>query len=55
MSTNQSVQAQRRQEEAHEMAKAQHLQATLTGILNVLGEINQKLDRLVKVVVARDP
>jgi hypothetical protein len=48
MSTNPYVQAQRRREEAYVKAKAEHLQATLAGILNVLVEINQKLDRLVK-------
>jgi hypothetical protein len=48
MLTNQYVRAHARQEKAHEKAKASYLQAALGGILKVLGEINQKLDRLVK-------
>jgi len=54
MSTNPYVQAQRRREEAYVKAKAEHLQAALTGILNVLAQINEKLDRLVKAV-AKEP
>ena len=46
------MRAQARQEKAHEKAhekaKADYLQAALGAILKVLGEINQKLDRLVK-------
>jgi hypothetical protein len=48
VSTIHDVQAQVLREKAYENAKAQQLQATLSAILQVLGEINQKLDRLVK-------
>jgi hypothetical protein len=48
MSTNPYVEAQRPREEAYGTAKGELLQATLSGILRVLVEINQKLDRLVK-------
>ena len=46
--TNPCVRAQARQEKAYEKAKAGYLQAVLGGILKCRGEINQKLDRLMK-------
>ena len=46
--TNPCVRAQARQEKAYEKAKAGYLQAALGGILKCRGEINQKLDRLMK-------
>ena len=43
-------QAHRQQEQV----KAEHIPRTLTSILTVLSEINQKLDKLVKAV-AKEP